>query len=248
MWKYIFNILLVSYALLGFSQQQGGPPQGEGQGNGQENAAQGTTIKEELALKEKPDWSPIELKIGINATRWGRAIFNPDFSSMEVQGGLTMHRAIAILEIGGESIRRGESFSYTNEGWFFRLGGNWNFIKDKSGNELSLGLRYARSSFEDELFFTDDFGFGEENFRYANESLNARWVEVILSIRGKIISNLYTGFTLRWQTVRKVKGEATLATFDIPGFGNTKRQNSTAFDYYFTWRIPFKKAEEAPSH
>ena len=101
-------------------------------------------------------------------------------------------------------------------------------------------MRYARASFEDELTFTSDQGFGEQTFNVSNAKLNARWIEVVFGLRGKIVSNLYTGFTMRWQFARKINGEGELKTFDIPGFGKTRRENSTAFDYYFMWRIPFK--------
>ena len=106
---------------------------------------------------------------------------------------------------------------------------------------ISLGLRYARAGFEDNLSYVQDLGFGEENFRYANSQLTARWVEVTFNLRGKVAQNLYMGFTMRWQTSRKINGEGVLKTNDIPGFGNTRRQNSTAFDYFIAWRLPLKK-------
>ena len=44
--------------------------------------------------------------------------------------------------------------------------------------------------------------------------------------------------------VAQVSGEDILRTFDIPGFGTTKRDNATSFDYYIMWRIPTKKLLE----
>lgn len=197
-------------------------------------------------VKIKPNWSPYELKLGANAIKGGRSLFNGNYSGMEIQAALALYRAICVVEFGQEENSRGENFDYQNKGIFYRLGGDWNFIKDQeSGNVLSLGLRYANAGFEDNLSYTDDLGFGETTLSYANHDLKARWWEVALSLRGHLVSNLYMGFTMRWQTLRKIKGEGSLKTFDVPGFGKTRRDNSTAFDYYFMWRIPFKKKQKS---
>ncbi|MEM6641498.1 MAG: DUF6048 family protein [Bacteroidota bacterium] len=192
-------------------------------------------------VKIKPDWSPHELKLATNLIRAGRSAFGSGYQSYEVQASLSMFRAIAVLELGIEENERGESFEYLNSGQYLRFGGNWNFVLDQeSGNELSLGLRYCRAGFKDDILYTDNIGFGVQEFSYSNERLNARWFEVALNLRGKIVSNLYMGFTMRWQFSRKINGEGVLQAFDVPGFGKTSRQNSTAFDYYLAWRLPLK--------
>ena len=220
--RYFYSIILFAVASIGWSQQV---------------TQNGDTIP-----KVEIDWTPYELKIGTNLVRAGRSVFGSGLSTYEIQAALAMYRAIAILELGLEEHTRGESFDYSNTGSYFRFGGDWNFIKDQpSGNVLSLGLRYARAGFEDDLTYTQDFGFGEEQFRYDNDNLKARWYEVTFNLRGKVVSNLYMGFTMRWQFSRKINGEGVLKTFDIPGFGKTRRKNSTAFDYFIAWRIPFEK-------
>ncbi len=225
--------MVLVLSLLNAQQPTNTPPSGPRKG--------GTTLADQKRIGPKPDWTPYELKLGFNGIRSGRTVFGSGLATHEIQVGLAMHRAIAILDFGIEENRRGESFNYVNTGQYFRFGGDWNFVKDKeSGNVLSLGLRYARAGFKDDLTFSRDQGFGVEDFEYKNSNLSARWFEVTLNLRGKIISNLYMGFTMRWQTSRKVNGEGTLKTFDIPGFGKTRRENSTAFDYYIMWRIPFK--------
>lgn len=204
--------------------------------------AQRVTQTGDTIPKPQIDWSPHELKLGTNLIRSGRSIFGTGLSSYEVQAALAMYRAIAVLDVGIEENIRGDSVNYENRGNYFRFGGDWNFIKDQpSGNVLSLGLRYARAVFEDRLLYTRDLGFGEQNFLYTNSSLKARWYEVTFNLRGKIVSNLYMGFTMRWQFARKINGEGDLKTYDVPGFGNTRRENSTAFDYFVIWKLPLKK-------
>ena len=222
MFKFFFSIFFISICSLGWCQ---------------DSQDQDATIQ-----KIKPDWSPHELKVGFNAIRAGRSAFGSGLSTFEIQTGLSLYRVIAVLDLGIEENRRGELFSYQNTGQYVRLGGDWNFVKDQeSGNVISLGLRYARASFEDELDYSQNLGFGENAFEYSNSNLNARWFEITLNLRGKIVTNLFMGFSMRWQFSRKINGEGELKAFDIPGFGTTRRENSTAFDYYIMWRIPFKK-------
>lgn len=192
--------------------------------------------------KEPVDFRPYEVKIGLNAIRSGRAFFGSGLTSHEVEAALAIHRYNVVIDYGVEEHQRGETFDYENKGSYYRVGIDRNFSKDKeSGNVLSLGLRYARANFEDQMTYTADHGFGEQTYLLANNDLTARWLEVAFGLRGKVVSNLYMGFTMRWQFSRKINGEGELKTYDIPGFGKTSRQNSTAFDYYLMWRIPFKK-------
>ena len=196
--------------------------------------------QEQPAEKQKLSFRPYEMKIGMNAIRSGRTFFGSGLTTHEVEAALALHRYNVVLDYGIEEHQRGETFNYENKGSYFRAGIDRNFAKDQqSGNVLSLGLRYARANFEDRLVYTDDLGFGEQNFVLSNSDLSARWFEVAFGLRGKLISNFYMGFTMRWQFARRIDGEGELKTYDIPGFGKTKRQNSTAFDYYLMWRIPF---------
>lgn len=193
--------------------------------------------------KEPVSFRPYEVKIGVNAIRSIRTFAGDDLTTHEFQTALAIHKYNVVVDFGVEEHKRGDSFAYENKGSYYRIGIDRNFTKDRaSGNVLSLGLRYARAGFEDQLMFTTtDQGFGEQDILLENSSLSARWMEVTFNIRGRIVSNLYMGFTMRWQFLRKINGEGDLKTFDIPGFGKTRRQNSTAFDYYLMWRIPFKE-------
>ncbi len=160
----------------------------------------------------------------------------------EAELSLGINRWNGVFDFGTEKNERSGGYSYENKGTYLRAGIDRNFIqKVRSGNVLALGLRYARASFEDQLVYSiEDVGFGNQEIDLSNSDLKARWLELNFTLRGKITSQLYTGFTLRWKFSRKVSGEGSLQTFDIPGFGNTKRQNATSFDYYVMWRVPLR--------
>lgn len=190
--------------------------------------------------KEKIDWKPYELKLGVNVIRSGRTFFGAGITTHEIQGALALHHYNLVLDLGTEERNRSEGYQYRSAGNYFRVGIDNNFAKDKSsGNAISLGLRYAQANFEETLNYTNDYGFGLQSISEINPSVIARWAELNFNIRGKIATNLYMGMTLRWQMLRRMQGEGDFKSYDIPGFGNTKRNNSTQFDYYIAWRIPF---------
>ena len=219
MLRYIFSVLILAFCLFADAQ---------------------TTPQ---ALQKAPkDFKPYDLKLGVNAIRSIRTFSgSEELSTHEIQAAVAVYKYDIVVDFGVEEHKRGDSFNYINKGSYYRVGFDRNFSRNKkSGNVLSLGLRYARANFEDELMYTADFGFGEQDYLLENNSLTAGWAEVVFNVRGKVFSNFYMGFTMRWQLLRTINGEGELKAFDVPGFGKTRRQNSTAFDYYFMWRIPLR--------
>lgn len=217
--KYTFSISILLLSFLTFSQEQ-----------------------KKIEEKVKIDWKPYEVKLGVNLIRSGRTFLGAGLTTHELQGALALHHYSVVLDLGIEENNRGDGYNYQSTGNYFRIGIDNNFVKDKSsGNDISIGLRYAQTNFKENLIYSKDFGFGEQNISQQNPNVIARWAELNFNIRGKVASNLYMGMTLRWQMLRKMNGEGDFKSYDIPGFGNTKRNNSTQFDYYLAWRIPFKK-------
>ena len=169
--------------------------------------------------------------------RAGRTWFGSDKITQEVELAVGYNGFNGVIDLGTEKNEVNSNYQYENDGI------DRNFVQDVSkGNVLSLGLGYARAGFSDRLVYTtEDVGFGEQSIDLSNPDLKARWAELVFNLRGKIVAQLYMGMTLRWKFSRKVSGEGLLKTYDIPGFGNTSRQNATSFDYYLLWRIPFSK-------
>ncbi|MEQ9402389.1 MAG: DUF6048 family protein [Cyclobacteriaceae bacterium] len=214
--KFIFNISFLISCFFGFSQAE----------------------SEETVTNKRVFY---DAKVGVNIIRGASTLFGSDVEAQELQAALGMHTFDLVFDYGTEKNNRSGNYIYENSGSYFRFGMDRNFVKDRSnGNVLSLGLRYARANFEDALSYSIDNGFGLQDISLSNSDLSARWMELNFNLRGKIVSNFYAGFTLRWKFARKITGEETLKTFDVPGFGDTKRENATSFDYYMMWRIPFR--------
>ena len=213
--KFTFNILILLTSFWAFAQEEE-----------DEKSPKKTLIK--------------DVKVAINVLNAGRTFLGSGQDSHEGQVVFASSPFDLVFDYGVERNLRGAGYSYESDGSYIRVGIDKNFVQDDvSGNVLSLGLRYANASFDEFLNATVDNGFGEQTILLTNSNVNTRWFELTFNLRGKVVSNLYTGFTLRWKFGRLMTGEGTLKSFDIPGFGTTKRQNATSFDYYLAWRIPF---------
>lgn len=206
--------------------------------------------EQEEAVAQEKFKTPLvihDLKLGINLLLAGRTLIGSGKDTQETSLTLGINQWNLAFDYGVEENHRTGNYTYKNKGSFFRVGIDRNFVhKIENGNVLSFGARYASADFKDELNYILNNGYGEQPLHLSNPTLNARWLELTANLRGRVISNLYMGFTLRWQFARQVKGEGELKTFDIPGFGNTKKQNSTGFDYYVMWRIPLEKKTNEP--
>lgn len=238
MWRFTFSISLFFLAYASVCQ----PPPQSAEG-GENRSEQAPASTEPPKAKEPVDLKPYEWQAGLNVLRSGQTLLGGGISTHELSSSLAFHHYLFALDVGMENNERSADYRYTSRGSYWRAGLDRNFVKNKqSGEVLSLGLRYARASFSDELFYELDIpGFEDSELLLENTDLTARWLEVTVNLRGRLLSNLYSGFTLRWQFGRSIAGQGELQAYDVPGFGITKRQNSTAFDYYLIWRIPFSK-------
>lgn len=198
--------------------------------------------------KPKKNFRPYEFKVGTNIFRAGQSLASNSYNSQEIQAALSLYKYVIFVDFGVENNFRGNGYSYQNKGSYYRIGFDKNFIGNTdSGNVLALGLRYARANFNDKLNGKISSLYNNGELNLSNPKLSARWFEIVFDLRGKLISQLYSGFTLRWQFAKKVNGQQLLQTFDVPGYGTLKRSTAFMFDYYIAWRIPFKKKKKEKS-
>lgn len=208
-----------------------------------------------LPPKEKVpiDWRPKYLKFSYDIVAPIRGAATSQ-QSQELQAMLSVDKFFFAVEGGTGSSTRSKarlsedipwSYLYKSSGSFFRFGPEVNLIKNnKDGGALNFGLRYAQSTFSDELSYYDDLGFGQQIYTDANSKIVSRWVELTSSLDVTVWKNLHVGFTVRYKIQRGDQGIGTLKPFDIPGFGLYRNFNAVGFNYYFGWAIPLRELEE----
>ncbi len=193
-------------------------------------------------------WVPSHVRIGANGLRLIGSGVSEFKTSYEGMVEIDFHKYFLVFEYGHERNARRESFEYNSKGDFFRIGIDQNTIPyNKSGDVLSIGLRYAQSSYTDNITFEHSTLSGTVITQMENANLTARWMELDLGLRAKVLKNLTMGYQIRGKLFKSISGEGQLETFDIPGFGRHKKngreikRNTVGFDYYIYWTIPLRQ-------
>lgn len=194
-------------------------------------------------LPEAKDFRPTNLKISYDLIPLGEQLFS-DRGGNHLQASIDFYNYFLVAEYGTERARRGtDTYSYANDGWYWRIGPEVNFLKnDKKGNSLTFGLRYARSSFSDEIIYQiTDSPFGNVAVTDGNLNGRAAWGEMTAGLNVNVWKGLYMGYTIRYKIFRSVKGIGDFTPYDVPGFGQYRNENAAGFSYFIGWIIPLRE-------
>lgn len=201
-------------------------------------------VEPERPKVPKSFFIPTGLRIGTDMVALGVNAFGNNRQRYEFQADIDFHRIYLIGSYGINQYQTsGEEFEYTNDGNYFRIGLEADFLKfDPDHNTLTFGLRYARANYSESLttdILSPIYGPYQENLN--NEAVSARWFEMTTGLRVMVLKNLYMGYTFRIQLNRKIFNATEFRSYDIPGFGRAEFKNRWTFNYYLTYRIPWKE-------
>ncbi|WP_296620459.1 DUF6048 family protein [Marivirga sp.] len=207
------------------------------------------SVEQKIVEPERPKvpksfFIPTGVRIGTDLVALGVNTFGNNRQRYELQADIDFHRIYLIGSYGINQYQSsGEGFEYTNNGNYFRVGLAADFLKfDPDHNTLTFGLRYARASFSESLttdIVSPIYGPYQENLN--NDAVSARWFEMTTGLRVMVLKNLYMGYTFRIQLNRKIFNASEFRSYDIPGFGRAEFKNRWTFNYYVTYRIPWKE-------
>ncbi len=197
-------------------------------------------------VKPTKGYTPTKIILGYNAVPLMRTVFFSGSAAQNGQVGIDFANNFLMVDFGVQRTERtGDTYSYINEGTFYRVGIETNVLKNVTdANSLTLGLRYARSRFSDEMEVTDDFGFGEMTINTANDVVKSRWWELTFGLNVKVYKQIYFGYLIRYKIYKVNKGLGALNPYDLPGFGLNENDTSVGFDYYIRWILPFGRKTE----
>lgn len=108
---------------------------------------------------------------------------------------------------------------------YFRLGCDYNFLKDRhSGNRILCGLRYGFSAFKYDLDGPDltDPVYGTAHpFVYKGLKGNMHWAEVVAGVETRIWKIFHLGWTIRYRLKLHEKESEVGHAWYIPGYGKS---------------------------
>jgi hypothetical protein len=156
-----------------------------------------------------------------------------------------------ILEVGcGVSNHTNETtdIHFKTAAPYFRLGCDYNFIKDKtSDNRIYGGLRFAYSPFTFDVDgppVIDPVWGSETPFTFSNVSSHAEWLELVFGIETQIVRFFHLGWTFRYKFLLNEKKTIPGKAWYIPGYGkNGKNVMGGTFNLIFNLS-DFRKAKE----
>ena len=126
---------------------------------------------------------------------------------------------------------------YISEGTYYRVGADWVASIDLKNN-VSLGLRYARSMFEDRSTFTvasdlwDDY-----NGNLVRQNLEADWIEIVIGSENNIWNNLFIGWIFRFKIMNEYTSFEGFDVYTIPGYGRPINNTFPAVNLYVKYLL-----------
>ena len=64
---------------------------------------------------------------------------------------------------------------------------------------------------------------------------------MVTGLKIRVVKQLYLGFTLRYKLFMSTSGAEDLRPYYIPGFGKNIGTSAFGFNYYVSYRLPFRK-------
>ncbi len=229
MLRYIISVVLLFSIVRGFSQT---------------DTARVRPPKPPKVKKELKEFIPTGVRIGVDLYSFSRNLWDEAKTLKEFQLDVDFRHYLLVLEYGNSQIEEiGEGFVYTNDGSYFRIGPEVNVLYDPSSHHvISVGFRYATSTFDDQLIYNTEDAFGNTQIAVSNEKAKVQWAEFTLGIKANLWKGLFMGFTLRYKFLKNVQFN-DLEPHWLPGFGENRADDNDqfGFSYYLAWRFGFRK-------
>lgn len=211
----------------------------------------------------KPSYIPTGVRVGTDLISIVRSPIDDTFEGWEVNADVDFYRYFLAVDYGywernwvhdekddaGEPT--GQQTKYSNNGNYWRVGADVNFLtKDPDRNMFFLGLRYARSSFSEQMeVITDDPHFDPPTspLILTNTNIPASWVELTTGLRVKIWRVIWLGYTARLKFGLNMADTPQMKPSDVPGYGRADKESYWGFNYQIFFRIPTRKMPPLPT-
>lgn len=133
-----------------------------------------------------------------------------------------------VVELGigsSDHTDSGTDLHYKTHSPFFRIGLDYNALKDKStGNRLFGGARIGYSSFKYDISgpdLIDPYWHTTSPYNFKSLSGNQLWLELVFGIETKIWNFFHIGWSARYKNRISKKADSIGSPWYVPGFGKS---------------------------
>lgn len=194
-------------------------------------------------MKVERSFRPTQLRIGTDVFAIVKTFADDGYKGWEMNADIDLYRYFLAVDVGSSAVNKNsKSDHYENSGTYFRVGGDFNFLKkDKDKNALFIGLRYARSKFSEDLSVVGtDAVWGDYQQVYTNQNATASWIEATGGLKVRIWKMFWLGYTARYKFGISASENPDMVPQDIPGFGSIEKKSTWGFNYQMFFTIPLK--------
>lgn len=189
---------------------------------------------------------PTGIVLGADILNGAKSFLKDDVDWFNFMATVDFWRYEFSVDYGRESrSMKNEISAYETEGSYFKFGPNVNFMfTDPDLSSLFIGLRYATNTFSDKLIYSStDPVWGDQEDILENNSLNAKWFELVGGLRVKLFRAVWMGYTSRFKFGVDSFSDANLIPNYLPGYGRADLQSTWEFNYWLIIRIPISQPD-----
>ncbi|MDR1865474.1 MAG: DUF6048 family protein [Bacteroidales bacterium] len=153
----------------------------------------------------------------------------------------------AVVEAGwaGTDLHRDTAYHYRSNGFYGRLGIDYNLLKPRrpySNDLLYAGFRYGISVFShraDNVTVPGYYWPDAHAQSIPASTLHVHWIEFLLGVKAEVLKNFYIGATFSGR-FRLVPPKDPYSTpYIVPGYGSGSVKFAVGLNYYIAYNIQF---------
>jgi hypothetical protein len=184
------------------------------------------------------------IRLGFDVSALGRQLAEKEVRQFEFSLDTEMwYNWFTIIEGGFMNVAaEREGFSYSANGFFTRVGADYNLLKrpdTKQNDQVLIGVRYAYSLTRHEapFYFIPDAYWGDYDGVLNKSNYNVHWLEFNGGVRTEVFKNLFLGWSIKARVRLYSSRDPELNPYYIPGFGHGKRRNPAMIHYSILYKF-----------
>lgn len=153
----------------------------------------------------------------------------------------------AVAEGGWLNVNlRDTAFHYRSNGFYGRLGIDYNLLKSRrpgSNDLFYAGFRYGMSVFShqaDDVYIAGHYWPDAPSQTIPKTVINAHWIEFLAGVKAEVLKNFYIGIIFRGKFRVVAPKDKYSKPYQIPGYGVGSNKFVLGLNYYFSYNIHFK--------
>ena len=187
------------------------------------------------------------VRIGIDVSGFARHLIEPETLTGEITLDMEWRKShFLVLEGGLLNVNvEKESHHYQADGFFLRLGADFNILERSPENPndvLLASLRYGYGKLDHEapyIIIPDPY-WGDHATAIPPESFHAHWLEAGIGLKTEIWGNLFLGWSLRGRLMLASSSDPEMEPYYIGGFGKSGSNTRLSLLYSISYRIPLR--------